>query len=98
MSGPGGADVGGRTRVLPRTVDVCFTLGPVLEIRGCTLRAVQRRRSQQRGSRFLPGLKSFGSVIARRCTNYYYWHPFRKVFKCMLNLSMSVSPVDSNGT
>lgn len=98
MSGPAGADMGGRTRAPPWTVDMCFMLGPVSEILCCILWAVQHRRSHQRDSRFLRGLKTYGSVIARRYTNSYYWRPFRKVFKCMLNSSMSVSPIDSNGT
>lgn len=97
MSGPAGADVG-RTRAPPWTVDTCFMSGPVSEILCCILWAVQRRRSHQRDSRFLHGLKTYGSVIAWRYTNYYYWHPFRKEFKRMLNLSMSVSPIDSNRT
>lgn len=98
MLGAAGADVGGRTRALPWTVGVCFTSGPTSEILCHILWAVRHGRSQRRDRRFLRGLKTYGSVIVRRYTNYYYWRPFRKVFKCMLNLSMSVSPIDSNGT
>lgn len=95
--GPAGMDMGGRTTCCHGLL-TCFTLGPVSEILCCILWAVRHRRSHQRDSRFFHGLKTYGSVIARRCTNYYYWHPFRKVFKRMLNLSMSISPIDSNGT
>lgn len=46
---------------------------------------------------FVRGLKGCGAGSARRCSHYRCWHPFLGVFRHILSLSTSVSPVDEWG-